>query len=70
MMRAKNYETLGKKEEIHIDLTKISNDTTEKATTRCESQEILRRLERFETNFGAPYFTESIKLAKLCKVKL
>lgn len=38
-------------EEVHTALTKISNDTTEKALTRCESQGILRRLERFETAF-------------------
>lgn len=38
-------------EEVHIALTEIANDSTEKATTRCESQGILRRLERFETAF-------------------
>lgn len=38
-------------EEVHTALTEISNDSTEKATTRCESQGILRRLERFETAF-------------------
>lgn len=38
-------------EQVNTALMKISNDTTEKATTRCESRGILRRLERFETAF-------------------
>lgn len=38
-------------EEVFTALTMISNDSKEKAKTRCEARGILRGLERFETAF-------------------